>query len=264
MIKILVVDDEEGICDNIKQIFTYIGFTVFTATTAPKALSIFEKEKPKIIFLDIIMPDVDGLDLLRKFKEIDPACFVLMVTASQDEAVRERASRLKADEFIQKPFSRNYLRDTVMYKIKEMLDKGGHMQKPNILIVDDEADIRNSMKDFLSPRYECNLELAGDGEEAIQKAKDFKPDVVLLDIKMPGMSGIDVIDEIKKINPGVKIIVISAWKSSDVVRQAIARGAVDYIGKPISLAALSDKLQPVLISIGKLILKKRETRVNPA
>jgi len=125
MIKILVVDDEEGICDNIKQIFTYIGFTVFTATTAQKALSIFEKEKPKIIFLDIIMPDVDGLDLLRKFKEIDPACIVLMVTASQDEAVRERALQLKADEFIQKPFSRNYLRDTVMYKIKEMLDKGG-------------------------------------------------------------------------------------------------------------------------------------------
>ena len=79
MIKILVVDDEEGICDNIKQIFTYIGFTVFTATTAQKALSIFEKEKPKIIFLDIIMPDVDGLDLLRKFKEIPLADSSLMI-----------------------------------------------------------------------------------------------------------------------------------------------------------------------------------------
>jgi YesN/AraC family two-component response regulator len=257
MIKILVIDDEAGICENIKQIFTYIGFSVFTATTAKKALSVFEKEKPKIIFLDIIMPDVDGLELLKRFKELDPTCIVMMVTASQDEKVKEKALQLGADEFIRKPFSRNYLRDFVMGKIKDILDKGGHMQKPNILIVDDEVDIREGMEKFLSPRYECNIELAGDGDEAIRKAKELKPDVVFLDIKMPGISGLDVIDAIKKINPAVKIIVISAWKSSDVVSQAIARGAVDYIGKPVSLAALSDKLQSILISIGKLIVKKR-------
>lgn len=257
MIKILVVDDEEGICDNIKQIFTYIGFSVFTATTAKKAVSVFEKEKPRIIFLDIIMPDVDGLDLLRKFKEADPSCIVIMVTASQEESVREKSLQCGADEFIRKPFSRNYLRDVVVNKIKDVLDKGGHMQKPNILIVDDEADIRNNMRDFLLPRFECAIELAGDGEEAIKKARDFNPDVILLDIKMPGMSGIEVIGEIKKTAPASKIIVISAWKSAEVVNQAIARGAMDYIEKPISLAALSEKMQAVLLSIGKLILKKR-------
>lgn len=260
MIKILVVDDEEGICDNIKQILTYIGFSVFTATTAKKALSIFEKEKPKVIFLDIIMPDVDGLDLLKKFKEIDPGCIVIMVTASQDEEIKQKALQLQADEFIRKPFSRNYIRSVVMEKIKDMLDKGGHMQKPNILIVDDEKDIREGTRDFLSCRYECNIETAQDGEEAIEKAKTFKPDVILLDIKMPGISGLEVVGEIKKINPSAKIIVISAWKSSDVVSQAIAKGAVDYMGKPLSLAALSDKMQSVLVSIGKLIMKKKEIK----
>jgi YesN/AraC family two-component response regulator len=257
MIKILVVDDEEGICDNIKQIFTYIGFSVFTATTAKKALSVFEKEKPKVIFLDIIMPDVDGLELLKKFKEADPTCIVIMVTASQDEVVKQKALQLRADEFIRKPFSRNYLRSVVMEKIKDVLDKGGHMQKPNILIVDDEKDILEGTRSFLSYRYECNIETADNGEEAIEKVKTFKPDVILLDIKMPGISGIEVISVIKKINPASKIIVISAWKSAEVVNQAIAKGAVDYMGKPLSLAALSDKMQSVLVSIGKLIMKNK-------
>ena len=93
----------------------------------------------------------------------------------------------------------------------------------------------------------------------IEKVKTFKPDVILLDIKMPGISGIEVIGEIKKINPSSKIIVISAWKSADVVSQAIAKGAVDYMGKPLSLAALSEKMQAVLVSIGKLIMKKQAT-----
>lgn len=256
MIKILVVDDEAGICDSIKQIFTYIGFSVFTATTGAKALNIFEKEKPKIIFLDIIMPDVDGLDLLKKIKQIDPASIVIMVTARQEKDVEEKALALGADEFIRKPFSRNYLRDVVVQKIKEVLDKGGHMQKPHILVVDDEQAVRETIRDFISPRYECDIDLAGDGSEAIKKVTEIKPDIILLDIKMPGMSGIDAITEIKKLSPSSKIIVVSAWKSADVVSQAIARGAVDYLGKPLSLAALAEKLQGALMSIGKLIMKR--------
>ena len=256
MIKILVVDDEAGICDSIKQIFTYIGFSVFTATTAKKALSVFEKEKPKIIFLDIMMPDINGLDLLKQIKKADPASIVIMVTASQEEKDKEKALQLGASEFITKPFSRNYLRDVVVQKIKDVMDKGGHMQKPSILIVDDEKSIREGLRDFILPRYECNIDLAGTGEEAIEKVSNAQPDVIFLDVKMPGISGLEAIEKIKKISPHSKIIIISAWKSAEVVNKAIAMGATDYLGKPVSLATFAEKLQAVLMSIGKLIMKR--------
>ena len=255
MIKLLVVDDEAGICDSIKQIFTYIGFSVFTATTAQKALNILKKEKPKIIFLDIIMPDINGLDLLKEVKQIDPQSIVIMVTVMQDEETKKKALSLGADEFINKPFSHNYLREVVLSKIKNVLDKGGHMLKPTVLIVDDEKDARDNIKNFIEPRFVCEVEEAGDGKTAIEKVKKTQPDIVFLDIKMPGMSGIEAISEIKKISPYSRIIVISAWKSGDVVSQAIKLGATDYIGKPISLSALGEKLRAVLISMGKLILK---------
>ena len=256
MIKILVVDDEAGICDVIEQIFTDFGFSVFTATNANKALNIFKKEKPKIIFLDIIMPDISGLDLLQEFMKIDPQCVVIMVTASDDKVVQEKSLRLGAVEFVRKPFSHNYVRDVVIEKIKYVLDQGGHMEKPSILIVDDE-EIRFDMKKSISKRFECDIDLASSGQEAIEKAKN-KPDVILLDIRMPGMTGFDALPEIKKISPQSKIIIVSAWNSTDTVNLATSIGITDYIGKPSTPEAVAEKLQSVLMSIGKLILKNKK------
>ena len=256
MIKILIVDDERGVCDIIQKTFSYSGFTTFSATKAKKALSLLKKEKPKIVFLDILMPDTDGLDLLKQMKEIDPGVIVIMVTAKHDEATQRKALESGADEFVKKPFSHNYLRDVVIEKIKDVLDKGGHMQKPRILIVDDEDGVRENLRDYILPRFDCDIEEANDGESTISKVKEIHPDLILLDIKMPKTKGLDLIEDIKQLSSDIKIIVISAWKSSEVVNKAITMGASDYIAKPISMSLLGEKLKSHQISIGKYKVKK--------
>lgn len=256
MIKILIVDDEQGICDSIKKPFSYIGFTVFTATTAGKALSIFEKNNPKIIFLDIVMPDIDGLDLLKKFKQLDPGVIVIMVTAKGDEETQKKAMELGADEYMTKPFSFDDLRVVAIQKIEKLLGKSGHMQKPHIVIVDDEVKARENLKNYISPRYDCDITEASDGESAIEKVKDVKPDIILLDIRMPGISGIEAISEIKRISPDSRIIVISAWKSPDVATKAMGLGAFDYLDKPLDFKVFQERFESALVSIGKLIKKR--------
>jgi len=253
MIKILVVDDEKGVCESIKKPFSYIGFTVFMATTAKKAMSVFKKNKPKIIFLDILMPDADGLDLLKEFKEADPAPIVVMVTAKGDEETREKALALGADEFMTKPFSFDDLRGVAMQKIEKLLGKSGDMRRPRVLIVDDEDLARENLKNFISPRYDCDIAEANDGESTIEEVRNRKPDVILLDVRMPGTSGIDTIGEIKQINPDSRIIVISAWKSPDVAARAMEMGAFDYIDKPVDIKLFQERFESVLLSIGKLI-----------
>ena len=255
MIKILVVDDEPGVCHTIEKAFSYIGFSVSTATTAAKAMLLFQKEKPKIVFLDLIIPDGDGAGLLRQMKAIDPGVIVIVVTAKKEEKIREEILSLGADEFIQKPFSRNYLRDVVVGKIHAVLDKGGHMQTPKILIADDEDQMRESLKHYIIPRFECSIEEAQDAQGALDKVRQTKPDIVFLDVKMPGLSGLEVIGQMKAFSPHSRIIVVSAWKSAEVVNKAISAGAQDYISKPVSLAALGDKLKDVLLSMGKLMVK---------
>jgi len=121
MIKLLAVDDEPGICDILKKTFSSIGFTVFTATSGQEALSIARKEKPKIVFLDIRMLGMSGLEVLKQIKKIDKTIKVIMITVMDDEETRQEALRLGADEFITKPFKSDYLEEVVMKKVSELI-----------------------------------------------------------------------------------------------------------------------------------------------
>jgi YesN/AraC family two-component response regulator len=255
MIKILVVDDERAVCASIQKSFEYLGFTVSTATTAARAMELFAKKKPKIVFLDILMPEADGLDLLRQFKQQDPGVKVIMVTAKSDEATRQRAISLGADEFITKPFGTNDLRSVAMDKISHLLRQDGPMAEPRLLIVDDEPKARDTLKDFIRPRYGCDIREADNGKTAVTRAQELQPDIILLDIRMPGINGIDAIRRIKAVSPEARVIIISAWKSPDVAAKAMAQGAFTYLDKPIEFELFKERFEAALMSLGKLVKK---------
>ncbi len=120
MIKLLTVDDELDICDFIRDFFTQRGYTVFVALNGKDALTIVKTERPKIVFLDIIMSDMNGLEVLRQIKEFDPGIRVIMVTVADDKENRVKAEQLGADELIKKPFSKRYLEEVVIKKIIEL------------------------------------------------------------------------------------------------------------------------------------------------
>ena len=107
----------------------------------------------------------------------------------------------------------------------------------NILVIDDEKSIRNSLKDVLE--YEKHeVSLAEDGIDGVEKFKAGKFDVVLCDIKMPKMDGMEVLDEIIKTNDDPAIIMISGHGTIDTAVEAIKKGAFDYIEKPLDLYRL--------------------------
>jgi CheY-like chemotaxis protein len=113
MIKLLVVDDEPGLCSLLKKQFSSIGFTVLTATSGQETLSLVKKEHPKIVLLDIKMLGMSGLEVLEKIKESYPDIKVAMVTALSDPKLRQKAKELGADEFITKPFMNEELEEVV-------------------------------------------------------------------------------------------------------------------------------------------------------
>ncbi len=103
-----------------------------------------------------------------------------------------------------------------------------------ILIVDDEIEVVRTLQDFLTAKNH-EVRTALNGEEALAKVKEMKPDIVLLDIMMPGMGGIDTLKEIKKIDPCIAVIMITAVVDEVLGNRAIELGAYDYITKPINL-----------------------------
>ena len=117
-----------------------------------------------------------------------------------------------------------------------------------ILVVDDEAEVCNALKDFLSLK-EYEVETALDGPTALKKVEEFNPHIVLLDIIMPGMGGIDVLSSIKNIDPKIGIVMTTAVADEEIARRTIQLGAYDYILKPIDLNHLETVLMVKMIDI---------------
>lgn len=120
MIKILVVDDEQGICDFIEDFFGRRGHIVLSTTKPDEALSILEKEKPQIVILDKLMTDLDGMELLKRIRRIDDKVKVIMVTVADEEDVRKEAFRQGVDAFIGKPFTSDVLGAAVLNILQEL------------------------------------------------------------------------------------------------------------------------------------------------
>lgn len=252
MIKLLIVDDEKGLCSYLKDFFKPRGYEVFTATNGQDALSIVGKESPELVFLDIHMPGMDGLEVLRQIKEASKQTKVIMITVIEDADTREKAKVFGADEFIKKPFTTNYLEDVVILKVNEL---NKEREPARILVVDDEQDVRIHIRNFLTRHFECEIVEAADGDKAIEELKQNKFDLVLLDIKMPGKSGMDVIKEKKHLNYKPTIWVVTGFDSREVAHKVIEQGADDYIPKPFSLRVLESKIRNFLAQIGKYKVK---------
>jgi two-component system nitrogen regulation response regulator NtrX len=107
----------------------------------------------------------------------------------------------------------------------------------NILIIDDEKAIRKTLSEILS--YEgYKIDEAGDGEEGLKKFREVEYDVILCDIKMPKIDGIEFLEKAKETNPDVPIIMISGHGTIETAVEAVKKGAYDYISKPPDLNRL--------------------------
>jgi two-component system chemotaxis response regulator CheY len=115
-----------------------------------------------------------------------------------------------------------------------------------ILIVDDSKTSRKFLKNMLiGAGFEVVAE-AIDGIDGIEKYKEFKPDVVTMDITMPNLDGIDAVTEIMRIDPEAKIIMVTAAGQKNNVVEALKRGAVDFVQKPFDAEVIVEVIKKAM------------------
>ncbi len=137
-------------------------------------------------------------------------------------------------------------------------------KKPRILVVDDEAAMRESLTDWLmEDDYEVSQ--ASNGEDAISKAKEIGFDVVLLDLKMPGMNGLETMKRLKEVSPETEIVMMTAYATVDTAVQAMKVGAFDYMVKPFDPDEIEIHIQKIiahreLVNENILLRKKLEEK----
>jgi DNA-binding NtrC family response regulator len=122
--------------------------------------------------------------------------------------------------------------------------------KASILIVDDEMGMRETLLDILEDMG-YYAAIAADGYEAIQKVKEKAFDVIFMDVKMPGLDGVNTFKEIKKIQPGAAVVLITAYAVDDRIREALCEGAYRVLDKPLDLPTIIDLVEDVKLKAPK-------------
>ena len=107
-------------------------------------------------------------------------------------------------------------------------------RRGTLLIVDDEEGSRQSLRVIFKDNYD--LHLAPDGATAIELAREHDVDVAVCDIRMAGMSGIEVLERLKYVDPAIEVVMITAFETTDTIRQALRLRACDYINKPFDVS----------------------------
>ena len=118
------------------------------------------------------------------------------------------------------------------------------VSKGSVLVVDDESGPRESLRMILNSIYDVHT--ADNGEEALNFISQEKVDLVTLDLNMPGLSGIEVLREIKKLRPDIEVIIITGYGTLGHTREAINYGAGNFIYKPFNVADIIDAVRESL------------------
>lgn len=125
------------------------------------------------------------------------------------------------------------------------MDRSTASQPPKVLVVDDEPAITVALaKKLRREGYDCVT--AGSAEEALSRLRVYLPDVVISDVRMPGMSGLELLKEVKKHDPDIKVILITAYAEIDFVVEALRHQADDYLLKPFNLKELASSVARAL------------------
>lgn len=128
--RLLIVDDEAPVLEVLSEYFTAQGYEVETALSGADALAAVRRRRPDLVLLDIRMPGMDGMEVLRRLQQVDAALAVVMVTANEDLALARETLRIGAFDYVSKPFDFDYLDRVVSAALARAAGAGVATREP--------------------------------------------------------------------------------------------------------------------------------------
>jgi len=229
------------------EILSALAYKVVSVPNSNELLIRLEKERPALIILDENLPTLGGPETVRKIREFDAETKIVVLTAGEPKLDIKKGGPLAISSALKKEFSDHHMMKAILEILKEQKpDTGREKRHGNILIVDDEEEIAKLLSSFLEKKG-YTVTAVGSGEEALNEIKMQKPDLVLCDVRMPGMDGLIVLRGIKAIDESIKVIMLTAIPDRDIAEEAFKQGARDYLIKPFDLHKLDALVAAILI-----------------
>ena len=190
--RVLVVEDEDASYDTLSVSLASAGYVSVRARTGEEALRLTRAVQPMAIMLDLVLPGMEGWDVLRALKS-DPATSSVPVIIVSMMENRELGLAIGADDYFTKPVDTSRL----MRRLGEIVTHRSIPRNARLLLIDDDVSVHGLLEQELTARgYE--LEKAFSGQEGLERAEAGQPDVIILDLMMPGMSGFEVAELLRQ------------------------------------------------------------------
>jgi two-component system response regulator HydG len=229
---ILIVDDNISLCKTMSFVLGRKGYAVTAAGDGPEAIAIVEGRPFDIIFMDIKMPLMNGVETYKEIKKLRPEAVVVMMTAYAVEDLVQEALQEGAYGIVYKPLD--------MEKVVALIESTIAVEQGAlILVVDDDPGTSITLKNILIKRgYKVGI--AGTGEEAIAMARQNAYDIIFIDMKLPTINGLETYLAIKEVNPEAVAVMITAYhqEMADLVEQALKSDAYACLYKPLDVTEL--------------------------
>ncbi|MBM3132940.1 MAG: response regulator, partial [Chloroflexi bacterium] len=221
--KILIVDDEANIRRFLNHELTQEGHIVIEAENGHDAIRMAREHMPDLITLDVLMPDITGLDVTAVLKS-DPDTRDIPVVVISVMEWQDRAFKLGAADYITKPCNTSEM----VRKIDRLLERS----QGRILIVDNDRALTRSISYELEKRGYTTF-VAHDGQEGLAAARKSHPDLVILDMIMPAMDGYEFINTLKNdpVTADLPIIALTGLEADGARVKALSLGATGYVVK---------------------------------
>lgn len=274
--RVLVVDDNESVREFLVEVLTSWGpfevdpCEVETAGSVRESTEMLVEGTYDLVLLDMILGDGNGLQVLEALRSHESPPPVVVVSADDPPDLREKCREMGAAAFLRKGDGiEAIVRETmallgtspasapkVERKVSEMVPRMEEVGPGRILIVDDDPLVCDALSSMIKLFGDVEVRTAPGGRLGLEIAKEWKPHVMLLDIAMPDMDGRQTLQAMNEMGVKSRVIMVTAFRDSEIAKECVELGAVDYIPKPVDFPFLKRAVA------GHLALAKREAVVG--
>ncbi len=261
---VLIVDDDKIIREQLRKELKRGYFEVFLAADGKTALETFSQQEIDIMILDVKLPDIDGLEVLAKIKEKKPDCEVIVITGSGTQEIAITSLRRGAIDYIEKPIEMDELSVALGRAQEKLAEREELSYKNRLLLIDDDKEIVKRLKKVLEKEGYEVIDACG-AKDGLNIIENNKIDVVITDIQMEDMDGIEVLQRAKRLYQDIEGIMVTGFKDQELAIRSLRAGAIDYIIKPVNLDELLFSIKKAIERINlnrDRLYRSRELKIS--
>lgn len=256
---VLLIEDDADAMRITRDFVQSQDFEVSCASSGAQGLELAAAHSPDIVVADLRLPDIDGLKVMRAIHEQTPHTPFVLVTGFGDTEIAISALRAGAIDYLRKPVDLDALSLALGRAAEQARQHVTNQPYPVVLVAEDDCKARELLCKAIGEEWTV-LE-AEDGLQALERFKGNKVDVVLLDIKMPRMNGLQALKEMRQRTDDFEVAFITGYGDETAAVEGMRQGAMGFIRKPVELDELFvtlEKLQEKLTLTRALKFRLRE------